>query len=231
MHTAVAIQAALAYRRAHGEGQFIEVAQLELGACLSAEQIIDFAMNQRIQQRSGNRARECAPQGVYPCKEDQWLAIAAREQREWKALVVALGRPAWARASEFASAEGRLSAADAIDREIERWTREQDADEAAERLRESGVPAATVLSPADLYGERQLEARDYYQTIDHPVSGERRYPVWPMRFSFLPKEVHRRGAPTLGRDNEEILCGELGVSADRFAELVRRGIIGDRLPK
>ena len=231
MHTAFAVQAALAHRRRCGEGQLIEVAQFELGVCLSAEQVMDFALNGRVQQRSGNRARDLAPQGVYPCLEDEWIALCARNDGEWSALVAALGDPDWARARDLASSEGRLARATEIDPLIADWTRHLRAKDAAETLRRAGVPAARVLRTPDMYGEDQLEARDYYQTIDHPVSGARRYPVWPMRFSFMQGAVYPGSAPTLGQHNEEVLCGELGLSPDAVADLRARGIIGNELPR
>ena len=158
------------------------------------------------------------------------MALAATSDREWNALVVAMGQPDWATARDLATPEGRSARADELDRGIAEWTRDQPAKDAAEMLRKSGVPASTLLEPPGMYGEAQLEARDYYQTLDHPVSGERRYPVWPMRFSFMPTQTYQHGAPTLGQHNEEVLRGELGLSADAFAKLVARGVIGDRMP-
>ena len=59
----------------------------------------------------------------------------------------------------------------------------------------------------------QLVARGFYQPLDHALTGVRSYPGWPMQLSFLPAH-HRRGAPTLGQHNEEILA-ELGLTDGR----------------
>jgi crotonobetainyl-CoA:carnitine CoA-transferase CaiB-like acyl-CoA transferase len=48
MHAGVALQAALTHRERTGEGQLIELAQLETGACLTAEQVIEHSMNGRL---------------------------------------------------------------------------------------------------------------------------------------------------------------------------------------
>ena len=55
MHAGVALQAALEHRDRTGEGQMIEVAQLETAACLTADQPMDFELNGRIATRIGNR--------------------------------------------------------------------------------------------------------------------------------------------------------------------------------
>ena len=230
MHTAVAVQAALAHRRRTGEGQHIEIAQFELGACLTAESVIDYVMNERIQQRSGNRYREPAPHGIYPCLEGGWIAIAALDPEQWKSLTQVLGSPAWAGQPGFAGPGERTAHADSLDQHLAKETRSHSAPALAEKLRSQGVAAAEVMTSAQMYDDPQLDSRRYFQPLDHPVSGRRRYPTWPMRFSFLSGEVHRFGAPTLGQHNREVLGGELGLSEDELARLASEGIIGQRLP-
>ena len=97
-------------------------------------------------------------------------------------------------------------------------------------LRDADIPASEVLTAPAMFGEPQLEAQDYYQAIDHPVTGTRRHPKWPMRFSFLGSAAHPRPAPLLGQHNDEILVGELGLRADEMAELRADGIIGQSWP-
>jgi len=62
----------------------------------------------------------------------------------------------------------------------------------------------------------------------HPVTGETRYPGLPMAFSGLDRQLHHRPPPTLGQHNEEVLGGELGLSAEAIADLRERKIIGER---
>ena len=74
----------------------------------------------------------------------------------------------------------------------------------------------------------QLEHRQFYQTMEHPVTGATRYPGLPTRFSALGDRLHRCPPPTLGQHNREILCGELGLSEEEFDALREKQIIGDR---
>ena len=230
MHTAIAVQAALAHRRQTGEGQHIEIAQFELGACLTAESVIDFEMNGRILQRSGNRDREPAPHGIYPCLNDGWIAIAASEPQQWKHLTEVLRQESWQKDPDFATPAERSAHADSLDSLIAEQTRHHSAAELAQTLQGHGVPAAEVIVSAQMYDDPQLQSRNFFQALDHPVSGTRQYPTWPMRFSFLPEPVHARGAPTLGQHNEEVLGDELGISEEELARLAAQGIIGKRLP-
>src|SRR5262249_54009092 len=70
-----ALQAALRHRERTGEGQMTEVAQIEAAVCMTADQIIDYALNERIAPRIGNRHPLFAPQGVYKCADDRYVAL------------------------------------------------------------------------------------------------------------------------------------------------------------
>jgi crotonobetainyl-CoA:carnitine CoA-transferase CaiB-like acyl-CoA transferase len=229
MHAGVALQAALVHRERTGEGQLIEIAQIETGACLTAEQVMDFSMNGRVQERTGNRDRELAPQGAYPCRDDAWVALSVRDDAEWERFAAVVGEPAGTRPAELAAAPGRRSRHDLLDEHIAAWTRERDADEVVRLLRAERIPAARCLVATRMYGEPHLEARGYYQAIKHPRSGVRRHPVWPLRFSFGPHPHYAGPAPTLGQHNDEILGGELGLSSEELAALRATHVIGERM--
>ncbi|MAE94247.1 MAG: acyl-CoA hydratase [Deltaproteobacteria bacterium] len=227
MHAAVAVQAALAHRRRTGEGQQIEVAQIETAVALCPEPVIDASMNGRAQHRRGNPSSGMAPQGVYPCRDGR-VALSVRDDAEWKSFAGLLGRPDWEHDTGLSQREGRSRRHDELDTGIAEWTGAQGSDAVVEVLRARGIPVAAVLVPPRIYGEPQLEARRYFQSLDHPVSGPRRYPVWPMRFSFAPAGMHPSGPPTLGQHNEEVLGGLLAVSGKELTRLQEEAVIGER---
>ena len=74
---AIAIMAALDYRRRTGKGQYLDVSQLESGVSLLATSLLDCVVNHRNTIRSGNHDPDAAPHGVFPCRgNDRWCAIA-----------------------------------------------------------------------------------------------------------------------------------------------------------
>jgi crotonobetainyl-CoA:carnitine CoA-transferase CaiB-like acyl-CoA transferase len=95
-------------------------------------------------------------------------------------------------------------------------------------MRSAGLAVAPVLVVPRMYDDPQLVARGYYQELEHPRTGRRRYPGWPAQFSFLSQH-HRRGAPTLGQHNREILTEDLGLTDAEVDALAHDGIIGDRM--
>jgi crotonobetainyl-CoA:carnitine CoA-transferase CaiB-like acyl-CoA transferase len=86
------------------------------------------------------------------------------------------------------------------------------------------VPCGVVLSPADLVDDPHAIAVGMFETHDHPASGRVRHPRHPAQFGATPAALAGR-APLLGEHTDGVLT-ELGVTADRIAELRAAGVIG-----
>src|SRR5262249_52810950 len=73
-------------------GQGVEVARVEGASPLLAAPIIEYQLTQALPQAQGNRHPEYAPHGIYRCADDSgWIAVAAANDAQWRALTVALG--------------------------------------------------------------------------------------------------------------------------------------------
>lgn len=234
IHAVVAVLAAVEHRERTGEGQLIELAQLEVGSAVNPSPPITYSLTGQVEGRTGNRSDRYAPQGVYTCADENgWVALSVRDDRDWQALCRVIDGSAGPDAGSLAgdprlaTHAGRLAHHDEIDQRISAWATQRSSTEAEAALRQAGLPAARVLVAASMYDEVNLVERGFYQSFVHPVTGERAYPGWPVRFSFAPSH-HRFVSPTLGQHNEEILGGELGLSAEDLAELRAKGVIGEQ---
>jgi crotonobetainyl-CoA:carnitine CoA-transferase CaiB-like acyl-CoA transferase len=227
-HATAALLAALEHKRRTGEGQLIEVAQIEVGAVVTAEPVIEYSLTGRVPEREGNRHRMYA-QGVYPAAgDDEWVAVSVRDDADWVAVLDVIGRPELADDPRFATAEARLANHDAFDEVLRQWTAMQGPDEAAEALRLRGVPAERLLTGDRMYDVDQLDARGFYEELEHPLSGRQRYPGWPFRITPGPLRHHLSPSPTLGQHNDEVL-GALGLSGGEIEKLRQDQVIGERL--
>jgi crotonobetainyl-CoA:carnitine CoA-transferase CaiB-like acyl-CoA transferase len=228
VHATVALLAALEHKRRTGEGQLIEVAQIEVGAAVTAEPVIEYTLTGRAYEREGNRHRSYA-QGVYRASgDDEWVAISVRDDHDWTAVVDVIGRPELRDDPRFASAQARLRNHDALDEVLAQWTAARTAEEAADCLQRSGVPAERILTPDRMYDVDQLDARGFYEELEHPLSGRQRFPGWPFRITPGPRRHHRAPSPTLGQHNDEVLRA-LGLSDDELTKLRDDQVIGERL--
>jgi crotonobetainyl-CoA:carnitine CoA-transferase CaiB-like acyl-CoA transferase len=226
LHAVVATLAALRHRERTGEGQLIEVSQIEVGVCVGADPVIEYALTGEAPGRLGNRSRTCFPQGAYAAGDGRRVALSVRDDTDWRRLRTAIGDPEWARDPVLESAAGRREHHDRLDTELADWTSKGEADDLAELLLAHGVPAAVVTTADDFLTDPQLIARGYYQELSHPVMGPELYPGWPMRFSRSPRRPHRSPAPLLGEHNDDILRRELGLTDEDISSLEKERVIG-----
>ena len=106
--TAAAILAALEYRRRTGQGQYIDQSQSETALHFLAPALLDYTVNHRVQERSGNRDPHMAPHGVYRAAgEDRWVAIAIATETQWQAFCYVLHRPELVHDERFATVQAR----------------------------------------------------------------------------------------------------------------------------
>ena len=220
----VALLAALRHRRLTGEGQLIELSQMDATAYVMGASYLDYFINGRTQEPMGNGHPQFAPHGVYPCTgEDRWCAIAVTNDEEWHALLKAMGSPAWARNSEFATMKARLRNSKLLDEHIAKWTRELSAVEVMEMFQGVGIPAAAVQDGKDLFADPHLRTRGFVNPIDHPSTGSIEYPEAPVRLWETPGRLD--WWHTMGQDNGYVFGELLGMSESEIASLQESGVL------
>ncbi|MBM5811206.1 MAG: CoA transferase [Gammaproteobacteria bacterium] len=234
-HATIAALLGLEHRRRTGRGLFIEVPMVGSALNLAAEQVVEYSAYGRLLQRSGNRSPVAAPQNIYRCAagdgsaaDGEWIAVAVCGEAQWQALRRALGDPSWARDESLCTAAGRRLAQDQLDAGIAAWCATRPAAATAEMLCTAGVPAAVVVLPYQTRLNQQLQARGFFEPLQHPVVGPVLHEGWPGRFSAGPQRFHRAPAPTLGQHNREILSSVLGMSDAEISALEAAGVIGSR---
>ncbi|KWX57811.1 CoA transferase [Mycobacterium sp. NAZ190054] len=232
IHAVNALLLALEHRRRTGEGSMVEAAMVDAALNVAAEQVIEYSAYGALLQRAGNRGPAAAPQNLYLTNEidefgrrDSWVAIAVATDAQWAGLCEALDRPPWARAGELATAAGRHTHHDLIDRHLSAWCAERSGDQIVTALWDNDVPVAKVLQPHRQTQIPQLEARNFFEAVDHPVNPATPHSTLPFRSSRGPDRVHTAPAPLLGEHNHQLLA-ELGLSDDEIGRLEADGVTG-----
>lgn len=233
---AVAILAALHHRRRTGEGQHVDVSQLEPAIALTGALLLDFTVNGRPARRAGyppgNRRlhRPGAPQGAYRAAgADRRVVISCRTEEHWRAFVEAIGSPAWCESARFATLAERVRHADDLDRLVESWTSTRDRYDMMHLLQRDGVPAGAVQDAGDrLERDPQLAARGHFTPLPHREAGTWPLEGVPFHLSATPARTGgriRRGPPCLGEDTEPVLGELLGMRAEEVASLRAEGVL------
>ena len=95
-------------------------------------------------------------------------------------------------------------------------------------LYEQAVKKGLLLAPCntvkDVTNDPQLQAREFWEEVDHPDLGETiTYPGAPLKIEEIPWRIQRR-APLIGEHNREIY-ESLGFAGEKIKDLKIRGII------
>ncbi len=221
----LALLGAMEYRQKTGEGQYIDVSQVEAMSSLLGSAILEYTANGRQVEPVGNSSTQTAPHGVYRCRgDDRWCAITVFTDDEWQRFRRALGNPPWAEDKRFVTLAGRLANVDELDRLVGDWTREYTAEEVMALLQGQGVAAGVVQDAGDLANNPQLKERGFFIELDHPEMGKTISEATPIRLSDTPAK-YNRAAPLLGQDNDYVYGELLGIGKGELAELRRGGVI------
>jgi crotonobetainyl-CoA:carnitine CoA-transferase CaiB-like acyl-CoA transferase len=215
---AFAVLAALHHKQRTGEGQYIDLSSTEVMSAMMGEAFLEYSMNGRVPERTGNRDNAMAPHGCYRCQgEPPWISIAVGDEAEWAALRSVLEDPELGD-DAFEGPLERWKNQDRLDEIVGRWTRERTADEAVTRLQRAGVPAMPVHTGTTLAADPHVRERGILQKVDHPKLGERLVvgPPWKLEGAGI-----RRASPLLGESNQYVLGEILGLSQDEIEKLER----------
>ncbi len=228
MHAVIALLAALRHRRRTGEGQLIDMSQLESSVAALSTPLFAEA-NGAAYPRQGNRAPYAAPHGAYRTAEagdraDRWLVLACLDEAQWQAATRVMGHVEWATDPRFDSLGTRKANEDALDVLVAAWAAEQHGPTALSDLQAAGIPAGLVQRASEVLADPQLSQREYYAYPEHPEEGPRAYDGPPVRLSATPMEL-RRAAPLLGEHTIEIATTVLGLSADETATLIAEQVL------
>ncbi len=224
LNGAAALLVALNHLARTGEGQFVDLSQVEALFPLAVHGIVHYAATGEAPPRAGNRSAPYAPHGVYPCRgEDQWILIQAGEEAQWQALKREVG----GRLDGFDDLSDRLRRVNALDAAIAAWTAQCESRSLMTELQRAGVPAAATHDLTSLFHDPHLAARGFWQWLDRAVVGRQPHPSPPYRRGLAPLSI-AKPTPTLGQHSQEVLGEMLGLERDDFELLVALRIIGNR---
>lgn len=82
-----------------------------------------------------------------------------------------------------------------------------------------------VATPEDIVNNPQLKYRNWITAVEHPeLNDTLRYPGPPYRLSATPWAIRRR-PPLPGEHNDEVFCGNLGVTREQLQALRAAGAV------
>lgn len=209
---------ALHLRERTGQGQHIDVSQAEAAIHLLAPAIFDYGINGRVWSRDGNRDLNMCPHGVFPVAgDDTWIAIACATDAHWQSLVALMGDAA--PPGDLETLAARKTREDELEAALAAWTATQAPAVLEQQLIEAGVPAHVLLNSATSFKDPQYKHRQHFIRVPHSAVGEAIVESTRFHLHGTPADI-RRGPPSLGEHNVEILTDVLGYDMDKTADVL-----------
>ncbi len=225
VYASTAILAALQVRHRTGEGQHIDMALLDVGMAILANQASAFLNTGKAPARQGNTHPSLAPYQDFPTLDGAML-LAIGNNGQFARFCEAAGQPGWASDARFASNTLRVKHRGVLIPMMEELTRTRTTAAWVALLEDKAVPCGPINDIAQAFDDAQVKARGLAVTLPRDagdgitaITGV----ASPLRLSATPP-VLRRAPPALGQHTREVL-GELGIDAARFEALRAAGVV------
>lgn len=219
----VPILAAVFWKGATGQGQFVEISKQEALLSMQRVEAVTFPNDGVVMTRRGHMQGGRTPDGIMPCS-DGYVVTITPEEHQWQALMELLGNPEWSKQEWCKDRATRSEHAEKIANLIAEWMRQHTKEEIFRKGQALSVPVSPVYSAEDVANSEQYTARQFFVDIEHPALGTIKFPSAAYRFSETPWRIERP-APLLGQHNEDVLCRRLGYSQHDLDQLKAAGVV------
>jgi CoA:oxalate CoA-transferase len=220
---AIAILAALYYRKISGEGQAIDISMQDGIWAMVFPDRANYFDTHIIPKRYGNKLSSSAPFGAYNAK-DGHVVICTITDPQWQKVLQAMGREDLNGEQRYATRENRTNNMDEVDALVQAWCKGKTVDEVFSVLKKFGVPCSPLPTFDQVANDPHLLSREMIVDVEQPISGKVRLTGSVYKMSKTPGDRKKR-VPEVGEHNEEIYGGVLGIDPQEMQELKEAGTI------
>jgi crotonobetainyl-CoA:carnitine CoA-transferase CaiB-like acyl-CoA transferase len=211
---------ALLARERTGRGQAVDVALLDSVAALLTYHASTYLNSGSVPARLGNRHATIAPYETFAAADGD-LVLAVGNDDQWKRFCAVVGI---ADDERFATNRLRVLHYETLGPILAERLRTAPRQHWIDRLKAAGVPCGAVRDLSEVFADPQLAARDMVAAVEHETIGAMQLVGVPIKMSETPGAV-RSAPPTLGRDTDRVLRGDLGLSDEELGELRSEKVI------
>jgi formyl-CoA transferase len=223
VYASSAILAALEVRNRTGAGQHIDMALLDVGMAILANQAAGFLNTGDVPMRQGNSHPSLAPYQDFETRDGAML-LAVGNDGQFARFCDAAGHPEWSADPRFSMGFDRVKNRDVLIPMMQAVTRTRTTAEWIATLEHRAVPCGPINTIGQAFADEQVQARGLKVTQSTSEQARAQTAVQeiatvasPMRLMDTPP-VFRNAPPALGEHTLEVLK-EMGLDAERIAAL------------
>lgn len=217
LYSTIAVLAALAHRDRTGEGQYIDMALLDVQVALLANMNTNFLASGKPPVRWGNAHPNIVPYQTFQTR-DGWIIVAVGNDGQFRKFVEAGGRPELADDERFATNPSRVRHRDTLVPILAEMVKARGKADWIGALEAAGVPCGPINDLDEVFDNEQVIARGMQVSLPHPCGADVKLVRNPIRMSATPPDA-RTAPPLLGAQTEDVLRDMLGYDDVRIAAL------------
>lgn len=223
MYAAVAVLAALAHRERSGQGQYIDLALLDVQVGVLANQALNYLVTGEVPQRMGNAHPNLTPYEVFATR-DGHMVLAIGNDAQFARFCDVAGCAGVAQDQRFSTNSARVTHRVELRRIVAYACRSATTAQWIALLEPAGVPCGPINDIGQVFADPQVRARQMQVELQHGSGAPVPLVASPLRLSETPPQ-YVSAPPLLGQHTAEVLATLAGVSAGELETLEASGVV------
>jgi len=212
MFATQAVLAALFHRERTGEGQYIDIALLDVQVAMLANMNANYLVSGVPPKRWGNAHPNIVPYQAFRAA-DQWIIVAVGNDEQYRRFCALADRPDLFDDPRFSTNRERVRNREALVPLLAPVIAAQPSRFWLDGLERAGVPCGPINDLAQVFDNEQVRARGMRIALEREDAGEIPLVASPMKMSATPP-TYRRAPPRVGEHTGEVLRELLGYDED-----------------
>ena len=223
LYAANAIQAALIHQLKSGQGQYIDMALLDVQVATLANQAMNYLATGTNPRRYGNAHPNIVPYQSFQTS-DGFIIVAIGNDAQFARFCVLADKPELAMDERYQKNSARVRFRDSLLPIVSEVMQSKSSADWLEILNQRGIPCGPINNLDQVFADPQVCHRGLQFDLAHPAAGRVASVANPIKLSQTPIE-YQLPPPMLGQHTDEVLGRLLDLDSDAIATLRDAAII------
>jgi crotonobetainyl-CoA:carnitine CoA-transferase CaiB-like acyl-CoA transferase len=223
LYAANAIQAALIHQLKTGQGQYIDMALLDVQVATLANQAMNYLATGNNPRRYGNAHPNIVPYQSFQTS-DGFIILAIGNDAQFARFCALAEKPELALDERYLKNSARVRFRESLLPVVNEIMLSKSSADWLEQLNQRGIPCGPINNLDQVFADSQVRHRGMQIDLSHPTAGRVASVANPIKLSQTPIE-YQLSSPTLGQHTDEVLGRLLDLDSDAIAALREAAII------
>jgi len=223
LYAANAIQSALIHQLKTGEGQYIDMALLDVQVATLANQAMNYLATGNNPKRLGNAHPNIVPYQAFETI-DGFMILAIGNDSQFQRFCELAGKPELAEDERFKQNSSRVKYRDILVPQVAEIMLRKTTDDWLNQLNQCGIPCGPINNIDQVFSDPQVQHRGMQQSLSHPAAGQVASVANPIKLSATPIE-YDKAPPMLGQHTDYVLKAVLQMQKAEIDQLRNKQII------